>query len=309
MFVIKMKTIIYYFTILAVTVASMGIIRMHYSSGASPTAAPINTSDVKQEGLTENDAALPSAAKKDSVEVPILMYHSILRSTNTHGDYIITESAFESDLKYLKDNGYTTIVMQDLIDFVYNGKKLPEKPVVLTFDDGYSNNYLYAFPLLKKYNSKAVLSIIGYYTDLYTQTPDENPSYSHVTWNDVKKMMKSGVVEFQNHSYNLHTTDKGRNGSKKKRNESLDTYKAMLTEDLGKLQDGFKQNTGYTPTTFTYPFGSVSNASFDIIKELGYKATLSCESGMNTVTRDPDSLYMMKRYLRTPKKSAESILK
>ena len=308
MFVIKMKTIIYYFAILAVTVASMGIIRLYYFSGTSPTAAPVNTSDTKQEELIENDA-LPSVAKKDSVEVPILMYHSILRSTNTHGDYIITESAFESDLKYLKDNGYTSVVMQDLIDFVYNGKKLPEKPVVLTFDDGYSNNYLYAFPLLKKYNSKAVLSIIGYYTDLYTQTPDENPSYSHVTWNDIKKMMKSGVVEFQNHSYNLHTTDKGRNGSKKKRSESLDAYKAMLTEDLGKLQDAFKQNTGYTPTTFTYPFGSVSNASFDIIKEFGYKATLSCESGMNTVTRDPDCLYMMKRYLRTPKKSAESILK
>ena len=147
-FVIKMKTIIYYFAILAVTVSSIGIIRLYYSSNTSPTAAPINTSDVKQEELTENDVALPSAAKKDSVKVPILMYHSILRSTNTHGDYIITESAFESDLKYLKDNGYTTIVMQDLIDFVCNGKKLPEKPVVLTFDDGYSNNYLSWFLLL-----------------------------------------------------------------------------------------------------------------------------------------------------------------
>ena len=199
--------------------------------------------------------------------------------------------------------------MKDLIDFVETGKKLPEKPIVLTFDDGYSNNYLYAFPLLKKYSSKAVLSIIGYYTDLYTKTPDENPSYSHVTWGDIKKMLDSGLWEVQNHSYNLHTTDKGRDGTKKKRGESDQAYKALLTKDLGKFQERFRENTGTTPTTFTYPFGSVSNASFDILKEMGFKATLSCESGMNTISRDPECLYMLKRYLRTPKKSAESILK
>lgn len=306
MFVIKMKTIIYYLTVFAVALASIGIIRLY---GTVETSAPTTQVTDAQKEQTEDNGALPSAAKKDSVEVPILMYHSILRSTNTHGNYIISEAAFESDLKFLKDNGYTTIVMQDLIDYVHRDKKLPEKPVVLTFDDGYSNNFLYAFPLLEKYNMKAVLSIIGYYTDLYTKTPDENPSYSHVTWGNVKKMMDSGLVELQNHSYNLHTTDKGRNGSKKKKGETDAQYRAVLTSDLGKLQDGFKSNIGYTPTTYTYPFGSVSNASFDIVKELGFQASLSCESGMNTVTKDPECLYMMKRYLRTPKKSAESILK
>ena len=199
--------------------------------------------------------------------------------------------------------------MQDLINYTEGKGDLPEKPVVLTFDDGYFNNCAYAFPLLKKYNSKAVVSIIGYYTDLYTKSPDENPSYSHVTWNDVKSMMQSGFVEFQNHSYNLHTTDKGRNGTKKKKGESLAEYKAVLFEDIGKLQDAFLSNTGYAPTTFTYPFGSVSNDSFDIIKEMGFKASLSCESGMNHIGRNPEDLFMLKRYLRTPKKSAADLLK
>ncbi len=308
MFVIKMKTLIYYFAVFAVTLASFGIIKLYSGESSAPTTAPAPQEKALIDDMTDEDS-LESSAKKMTVDVPILMYHSILRSTNTHGNYIISEAAFEKDLKFLKENGYTTIVMQDLIDFVEKGTPLPKKPVVLTFDDGYSNNFLYAFPLLEKYDSKAVLSIIGYYTDLYTDTPDQNPSYSHVTWNDVKKMIDSGLVEMQNHSYNLHTTDKGRNGSKKKRGESDSAYKAMLTEDLGNLQDKFKQNTNYTPTTFTYPFGSVSNASFDIIKEMGFKASLSCESGMNKVSRDPECLYMMKRYLRTQKKSAESILK
>ena len=307
MYVIKMKTLIYYFAVFAVIIASIGIIKLYGRAEVTSTeAATVEASEALDEPEGE---ALASAGKKDKVEVPILMYHSILRSTNTHGNYIITEAAFEADLKFLKDNGYTTVVMQDLIDYVYDGKELPKKPIVLTFDDGYSNNFIYAFPLLEKYNSKAVLSIIGYYTDLYTKTPDENPSYSHVTWDNIKEMKKSGLVEIQNHSYNLHTTDKGRNGTKKKRGESQAEYRAMLTSDLGKLQDQFKANVGYTPTTFTYPFGSVSNASFDIIKEMGFKASLSCESGMNTVSRDPECLYMMKRYLRTPKKSAESLLK
>ena len=310
MYVIKMKTLIYYLAVFAVTVASIGIIRLYTASERqSVTASTPVESTESADTVAEGEGDTLVAKRGDKIEVPILMYHSILRSTNTHGNYIISEAAFEADLKYLKDNGYTTVVMQDLIDYVYKGKTLPEKPVVLTFDDGYFNNFFYAFPLLQKYNSKAVLSIIGYYTDLYTKTPDENPSYSHVTWNDVKKMMDSGLVDMQNHSYNLHTTDKGRNGSKKKKGESDAQYKAMLTEDLGKLQDCFKTNTGYTPNTFTYPFGSVSNASFDIIKEMGFKASLSCESGMNTITRDPECLYMLKRYLRTPKKSAESILK
>lgn len=309
MYVIKMKTLIFYFAVFAIVIASAGIIRLYSPTTEVATAstAAENPSGSTIADATEGDTL--AAAKEQKIDVPILMYHSILRSTNTGGNYIITESAFESDLKYLKDNNYTAIVMKDLIDYIQTGKPLPEKPVILTFDDGYSNNFLYAYPLLKKYNSKAVVSLIGYYTDLYTKTPDENPSYSHITWDNVNEMMKSGLVEFQNHSYNLHTTDKGRNGAKKKRGESDSDYRAMLLSDLGKLQDEFKANTGYTPTTFTYPFGSVSNASFDIIKEMGFKASLSCESGMNHISRDPECLYMLKRYLRTPKKSAESILK
>ncbi len=310
MYVIKLKTLIYYLAVFAVTLASVGIIKLYTAQNRNTvTTSTAAQSAENREKIADGQQDILSAAKQeDRIKVPILMYHSILRSTNTHGNYIISESAFESDLKYLKDNGYTTVVMQDLIDYVYNDKPLPQKPVVLTFDDGYFNNFSYAFPLLKKYNSKAVLSLIGYYTDLYTKTPDENPSYSHVTWDNVKNMMQSGLVEMQNHSYNLHTTDKGRNGTKKKRGETNDQYKTILTEDLNKLQEGFKNNTGYTPTTFTYPFGSVSNASFGIIKEMGFKASLSCESGMNDITRDPESLYMLRRYLRTPKKSAESIL-
>ena len=70
----------------------------------------------------------------------------------------------------------------------------------------------------------------------------------------------------------------------------------MLTSDLTKLQNEFKENcNGYIPNTFTYPFGSISKESEQIIKDLGFKASLSCISGVNTITKDPNCLYLLRR--------------
>ncbi|MEE1047663.1 MAG: polysaccharide deacetylase, partial [Clostridia bacterium] len=66
-------------------------------------------------------------------------------------------------------------------------------------------------------------------------------------------------------------------------------------------------NLGYTPVAFAYPFGSVSEASYNILKEMGFKATLSCEERVNVI-KDSEDLYMMGRYLRTNKRSAKNIL-
>ena len=96
------------------------------------------------------------------VQLPVIMYHGILADTKLQGDYVISPTQFEEDLKELKNRGYTTVTIGEIVDYVYNGKELPQKPVVLTFDDGYYNNYLYAYPLLKKYACKGVISPIAY---------------------------------------------------------------------------------------------------------------------------------------------------
>lgn len=246
----------------------------------------------------------------DGVSLPVLMYHSICSSSGKQGKFIVSETGLEQDLKYISDNGYTTVSAAQIIDFVYNGTPLPEKPILLTFDDGYYNNYCYAFPLLKKYNAKAVISIIGKYTDIYSETEEENPLYSHITWDEAREMCESGLVEIENHSYNSHTTDKGRNGTKKKKGESEAAYAEYISSDIGKLQDEIHANLGYTPQLFAYPFGSVSEASYDILKQMGFKMTLSCEEKVNYLkTGDTDGIYMLGRYLRTNKRNAEKILK
>ena len=90
----------------------------------------------------------------EEIPVPILMYHALTRRESQVNDYTIPAYLFESDVKYLKEHGYTAVTMSELIDYVYDtdgNVSLPDKPVVLTFDDGFCNNYNYATPILEKY--------------------------------------------------------------------------------------------------------------------------------------------------------------
>jgi len=242
-------------------------------------------------------ALITAAASAEGAEIPVVMYHSLLKDESMHGQYVISPDEFESDLKYLRDNGYTTVLIEDLIAYT-QGSPLPEKPVLLTFDDGYYNNYLYAFPLAQKYGSKFVISPIGKYSDLYTQTPDESAYYSHCTWDELKEMASTGLVEIQNHSYDLHQSNGGRLGVKKLGSESDAQYKALLTSDLQHAQDAITEGAGVRPTAFAYPFGAFSKATPGIVKEMGFQCTLGCEEKISKITRDPNSLYGLGRFLR-----------
>lgn len=236
-----------------------------------------------------------SSENEKAIKIPIIMYHSILKDKSRSGEFTVTPTTLEKDLKYIKEKGYNTIVMEDLIEYVYENEELPEKPIIITFDDGYYNNYGYVVPLLKKYNMKAVISIVGEYTDKFSKTGEANLNYSYMRWEDIEEAMEEEVIEFQNHSYSFHSETKGRKGSMKKRGESLETYRKIFTEDLTKLQEEFKEHTDYEPTTYTYPFGAVSKESLQMVKDIGFKASLSCTSGINLITRNPECLYMLKR--------------
>ena len=119
----------------------------------------------KNNNLTNN-----SENSTEFVKLPVIMYHFVLKNSNTKNKFTISESTFEEDLKYIKNNNYTTILVQDLINYTENKTNLPEKPILLTFDDGAYNNYLYAFPLAKKYNMKFVFSPICHETEKYPET-------------------------------------------------------------------------------------------------------------------------------------------
>lgn len=234
---------------------------------------------------------------KPTIKLPIIMYHQILKDQKTWGKYVISPDDFEKDLAYLIENGYTTVDMQDLIDFVYNKKELPLKPIMITFDDGYLTSKVYILPILEKYNAKAVVSIVGEFTDKFTENKDTKLSYAHLSWDNVKELVLTENIEIQNHSYGMHKISK-RKGISRMRGESLEDYRKALNNDILHMQTLVEKNTGYTPTTFTYPFGTISKDAEPILKDIGFLATLSCNEGINILTGDKEELYNLKRYNR-----------
>ena len=244
---------------------------------------------------------LMGLALDEAAEVPIIMYHALEDTPDNKWE--ITAAEFESDLKYLAENNFSPVVMQDLIDFVHSGKRLPEKPIVLSFDDGRMPTMDIILPMLEKYDAKITMSIIGRETDHYTEIDKQGKisRHPHMTWGQVADAHKSGRVEIQSHTYNLH----GSSGAKQLKGESQEAYRQRLLADLQKFADVLRDNTDIVPNTLAYPLGAISKTSDDIIKEAGYLASLSCEQKSNIIrVGDPDSLYSLNRYLRPPHKSS-----
>lgn len=230
-----------------------------------------------------------------TVKLPIVMYHHILNTSNMPSSLYITPVELECDFKYIQEHGYKAINMEDLIEYVYKNKALPPKPILLSFDDGYLNNYVYAFPLLKKYNLKIVLSLIGKSTDDFTNKSDINLDYSYATWGQINQMLQSGNVEIQNHSYNLHSLKNGRRGCSKNPGEEFADYATILNNDIGYFQNYLMEKIHIKPTTFCYPFGYISKESVIILKNMGFKGSLSSYGGINYINHDPNNLFSLKR--------------
>lgn len=258
----------------------------------------------------EAQATISTAeAAQRPIDLPVLMYHSINSKESKAGEYVITPAALREDLEWLTKNGFHTVVVQDLIDYVEQGVPLPEKPVMLTFDDGYYNNYLNAFPLLQEFQMKAVISIIISETDKYSQLDENRENYSHLTWDQIGEMMESGLIEFQSHSYSLHKNGSGdRKGISKKSGETTEQYQRAVREDVETGQLRFVEMTGYAPTAFTYPFGAVSEDSYPVLEELGFRATLDAQGKLFRLTRDPACLRRIPRYNRRWGRTARQII-
>ena len=251
-------------------------------------------------GYLEKDIPVIADAR-DSVELPILMYHSITSDKSKVNEYTILSGDFEKDMAWLQEKGYTSISPDQLVDYVEKGSLLPSKPVMITFDDGYSNNYSLAFPILEKYNMKA--TIIGSESDISTQGKKTNQKTTNLSWDDVSNMYNTGLISFGNHTYSLHQITDTRKGADKAKGEAQETYEALLSEDLSLNQEKIKETTGSYPIVFAWPYGAypMDGSANQVLKNLGFKMSLTSYQITNTIHQgDSDGLFGLKRFLRTP---------
>lgn len=235
---------------------------------------------------------------ENSVKLPILMYHQISEKPQKWGKYVVSPTELERDIKLILERGFTPITVSDLIAYSNGETSLPSKPIMITFDDGNRSDYVYAFPLAKKYGVKMVSSPVGAYSEQYSNLDDHNVDYAHLTWDEMREMQDSGLFEFQNHSYNLHQFDVNRKGCLKKKNESESDYQKLILEDFKKSQQLFIDHQLSAPVCFTYPFGSTNDILLQYVKQSGFAATLGTYEHVNVLSGDAEELYDLGRFNR-----------
>lgn len=207
--------------------------------------------------LLYDAALLPSLSPR----VTVLMYHDVVPDGSPTNGMQVTASRFEADMRWLQDNGYTTVLPRELA----SGEPLPDKAVMVTLDDGYAGNYNYAFPVLQKLNMKAAIAVV-------VSLVDQNGMLS---WDMCREMSRSGLVEIGTHTYNLHNLD-GRsgmfqegeaNGIQHREGESLEEFDARVLDDLRLSIERIEDELGEPVTYMAYPFGAVEPWAEEFIQE------------------------------------------
>ncbi len=227
----------------------------------------------------------------ESVTVPILLYHHI---SNSPG--YTTPAKFREDMENLKKAGFSTIFYRDLYEYAANGKELPEKPVIVSFDDGYYSNYEHAYPVLKELGMKAEISVIGCWVGI----KDHSGVIPHFGWSEAKEMYRSETVHIEAHSYRMHDYDPNgkvtRHGVLKRQDEDYERYIKAFVSDTKTITSLIEENMDYKPIAYTYPNGYNTPLSEKILESLGYKITLTINEGINTIIKgDTSSLMHLKR--------------
>ncbi|MBX4263459.1 polysaccharide deacetylase family protein [Clostridium estertheticum] len=193
----------------------------------------------------------------DSLEnkkIPILMYHSI--SYEKENILRVPKEKFRNQMKYLKDNNYTTLTLDELYSYMKTGKDLPSKPIVITFDDGYKDNYTNAYPILKEFKLKATIFVI-------TNTIDHEKDY--LTSAEIK-LMDSNNIRIESHTSSHEHLDQI---------SYVDNVNTMKTSKI-KLEKILNKKIDY----IAYPYGGYTPNTIKAAKQSGYKLAFSTEFGL-----------------------------
>ena len=242
--------------------------------------------------------------ERAEVDVPILMYHHITEEADVvENSMTITPERFDEHVKMMIEMGYTPIFLEELIAYVEYGLALPEKPICITFDDGYTSNYEYAFPILEKYDAKANIAIIGTSIGASKYKDTDNEIIPHFDMDAAREMEKAGVISIISHTYDMHQAEAFESGDKIRANalklesESDLEYENALKEDFEKITKILKEELGKNNLILAYPYGKYTEESNAVLKELGVKMTLATSSGTNKIKKgNSESLYNLHRY-------------
>ena len=225
------------------------------------------------------------------------MYHHVSKNPAMWNDYVISPEELDSDMKYLKENGWQSVSMAELLAW-YEGKfTMPEKPFMITFDDGFESTVAYAEPILAKYGFRGVVAVIGSVCEKFSENGEHYPEASNMSWEDAIQAAERGVLEVQCHTWNMHGLG-SRTGCNKISWEDDTAYHEKLAADLSRfLRESEARGLPLT-MTIAYPYGAFCPETTRVVKELGFRAAFTCVEEINLLTGEGEELYHIARYNR-----------
>jgi biofilm PGA synthesis lipoprotein PgaB len=240
----------------------------------------------------------------------VLAYHDV--RDNVTGDYdadqfAISTATLIEHFTWLRQNGFTPVSVDDLLAAQRGERPLPDKAVLLTFDDGRRSFYTHVLPLLKIFGYPALASIVTSWIDAEPNTVDGGRALARadfMTWQQLREAQASGLVEIASHSHALH---RGIPGNPQGNElpaavtllygnagyESTSDYTARITADLAESVELIRSNVGRAPRVIAWPFGSFNTATRAIATRYGMALGLTLSDGVNNVA----SLGAMPRHL------------
>jgi len=243
--------------------------------------------------------------KSDSVtyafqpQLVILLYHHILpaadNNTYSNNGWVVTRELFESQMEYLYKNQYHTVTSDELRSFLYEKKALPPKSVMITFDDGYLSNYLFAYPVLKQYGFKAILfAITG---GIQTKDQDYHPDHlDMLSWMQISA--STDVFEYGSHTNALHyITADGKSG--------------LVSVSLDQAQSDLQLSQKRINNTrlFAYPSGQYDDGIIDMLKKSGVDLAFTSSKGYVNQNSNPLLLNRVTVYPDFDIQTFESVVK
>ncbi len=219
--------------------------------------------------------------------IPVLMYHNTDHVFSAEQALSsITPAGFESHLAAFKEQGYNSVTVKDYIRYTKGEFTLPENPFIITFDDGYTSNYIYAMPILKKYGYTAAVFVVTGSVGV------SDVAFPHFNWQQAKEMADSGIFEIYSHT-NSH--------------QDLTTLTpAQLIFELRRSKISIESKLGTVCDAFAAPFGRFSSEAVSIASAAGYNLMMRVGEVCGDVP--VDGIISLKRHTVTGDMSARDVI-
>ena len=235
-------------------------------------------------------------------QVAVLCYHEIDRAND---DFSVTSHELGNQLSWLKKNGWHFVSLDEYLAYTRGQKKLPDKSVMITFDDGYESFYTKVYPLLQKYQIPGMLAIVTSWTDGEGKPTDVQKL---ATWDQLREMERSGLVTVVSHTHAMHKQQAidpqgdrdsvaGNRLYLNDRYETDEEYRSRLNHDFQATQRLFQEKLGHPARVVVWPYGIYSAEAIKAAQDNGMEGSFLLDGGING-TGDKARLYA-KRMIMT----------